>query len=150
MEDSPNPLHRFAKAVFNVIDAPVVFFREKIVEPNQQKYPWYHQKFRRVPTIDECYTDDIVCFVEANLQFERDKVVDDAILNILRCRYEECAMHHGLEDRGVCMPLRAIYEEASGAWFAKYGDLTATLNVQQAFMKQKTSHGLGTKTWSCW
>ncbi|KAI4496704.1 hypothetical protein M0804_000514 [Polistes exclamans] len=137
MENSPNALKRFANAVFNVIDAPVVFFREKIVEPNQQKYPWYHQKFRRVPTIDECYTDDIVCFVEANLQFERDKAVDDAILSILRSRYEECAMHHGLDDREICIPLRRIYEEASGAWFAKYGDLPPTLNVQQAFMKQK-------------
>lgn len=46
---------------------------EKVVQPNQQSYPWYHQKFRRVPTIDECYTDDVVCQFEANFQYKRDK-----------------------------------------------------------------------------
>lgn len=48
---------------------------ETIVEPNQQHYPWYHQKFRRVPTIDECYTDDPICLFEAQDQFKRDKYV---------------------------------------------------------------------------
>lgn len=46
---------------------------EKFVVPNQKKYPWYHQQYRRVPTIDECYTDDVVCYTEANCQFMRDK-----------------------------------------------------------------------------
>lgn len=48
-------------------------FSEKIVVPNQKDYVWYHQRFRRVPTIDECYTDDIICKHEAQLQFKRDK-----------------------------------------------------------------------------
>lgn len=47
------------------------------------------------------------------------RAVDDAILSILRSRYEECAMYHGQDDREICYPLRKIYEEASGAWFAK-------------------------------
>src|SRR5688500_6980500 len=34
---------------------------ERIVEPNRKDYNWYHQQFRRVPTIDECYIDDKVC-----------------------------------------------------------------------------------------
>lgn len=46
---------------------------EKLVAPNQKKYPWYHQQFRRVPTIDTCYENDMGCFFEANSQFERDK-----------------------------------------------------------------------------
>lgn len=49
------------------------FLTEKIVVPNQKKYPWYHQKFRRIPTIDECGELDIVCIVEAEHQFKRDK-----------------------------------------------------------------------------
>jgi NADH dehydrogenase (ubiquinone) 1 beta subcomplex subunit 10 len=48
-------------------------FSEKIVVPNQKDYAWYHQRYRRVPTIDECYTDDPVCQHEAQLQFKRDK-----------------------------------------------------------------------------
>lgn len=52
-----------------------IFFRlaEKVVEPNQKKYPWYHQQFRRVPTIDQCDSDDVVCDFEANTQFKRDR-----------------------------------------------------------------------------
>lgn len=49
------------------------FSLEKIVEPNRKVYPWYHQKFRRVPTIDECYTDDYVCIYEANVQYQKDR-----------------------------------------------------------------------------
>jgi NADH dehydrogenase (ubiquinone) 1 beta subcomplex subunit 10 len=44
------------------------------VEPNQKKYPWYHQQFRRVPTIDQCYADDVVCDFEATAQFKRDRL----------------------------------------------------------------------------
>jgi hypothetical protein len=38
----------------------------------------YHirRQYRRVPTIDECYVDDLVCRAEANLQFLRDKKVN--------------------------------------------------------------------------
>lgn len=48
---------------------------EKVVEPNQKKYPWYHRQYRRVPTIDQCYVDDVVCDFEANQQFKRDRLV---------------------------------------------------------------------------
>lgn len=44
-----------------------------MVAKNRPQYPWYHQQYRRVPTIDECYTDDVVCFIEANEQYKRDK-----------------------------------------------------------------------------
>merc|ERR1719461_1740896 len=41
-----------------------------MVEPFRQKEvaPWYHRRFQRVPTIDECHMDDIPCRTEANLQ----------------------------------------------------------------------------------
>ena len=28
-----------------------------------------------MPTIDQCYTDDVTCFYEANEQFKRDQLV---------------------------------------------------------------------------
>merc|ERR1719429_1027188 len=40
-----------------------------MVEPFRSKEvaPWYHRRFQRVPTIDECHMDDIPCRTEANL-----------------------------------------------------------------------------------
>lgn len=93
-----NLFRAFVNALAATVDAPVTWFRgtcfavcvllcklahslicflvaESVVVPNQKKYPWYHQQFRRVPTIDQCYTDDVVCDFEANSQFKRDRLV---------------------------------------------------------------------------
>nr|AIX97483.1 mitochondrial NADH dehydrogenase (ubiquinone) 1 beta subcomplex 10 [Ceratosolen solmsi]AIX97513.1 PDSW subunit [Ceratosolen solmsi] len=125
-------------SLYYVLDAPVTFFREKIIEPNQKKYPYYHQKFRRVPTIDECYTDDYVCRYEANQQFLRDKDVENEILSILRQRYEHCN-NEDPNQRGEekCESMYEYYKDAAAAWFAKYGDLGPKPHVVHAFMKQK-------------
>uniref|UniRef100_A0A481SX02 NADH dehydrogenase [ubiquinone] 1 beta subcomplex subunit 10 n=1 Tax=Orthoderella ornata TaxID=444751 RepID=A0A481SX02_9NEOP len=140
MDDTPSPrnaINRFVQAVSNTVQAPVIWFREKVVEPNRTPYPWYHQKFRRVPTIDECYTDDPVCYYEAQLQFKRDKLVDNEILNILRMRFEDCVMYEAPDHVRKCRPLLEEYEKASENWFIKYGDLGAYGNVIDAYMKQK-------------
>ncbi|XP_063240701.1 NADH dehydrogenase [ubiquinone] 1 beta subcomplex subunit 10 [Bacillus rossius redtenbacheri] len=137
MSEGRNPLERFFNTVYNVIDTPVTFFKEKIVEPNQQKYNWYHQKFRRVPTIDECYTDDVVCYTEANEQFKRDKMVESAILNIVRQRFEDCVMYEKPDHKVKCQPLYDQYNEAAENWFIKYGDLGFYGTVISAYMKQK-------------
>lgn len=92
---------------------------ESVVEPNQQKYPWYHEKFRRVPSIDTCYTDDFVCIFEANDQFKRDKLVDSEIVNILRKRFEDCILYEAPDHLVKCKPLLDTYEKASENWFTK-------------------------------
>ncbi|KOC67229.1 NADH dehydrogenase [ubiquinone] 1 beta subcomplex subunit 10 [Habropoda laboriosa] len=137
MDRKDNAFVQFMETVLYVLDAPVEFFREKIVTPNQKKYPWYHQKFRRVPTIDECYELDVLCYAEAQSQYQRDKMVEDEILSILRQRYEDCAWYYGEDKDAYCAELYKHYEIASGAWFAKYGDMGAHANVREAFMKQK-------------
>ncbi|PSN57170.1 NADH dehydrogenase [ubiquinone] 1 beta subcomplex subunit 10 [Blattella germanica] len=121
-EDTPkarNALNGFVNAVYNTLESPVVWFREKIVVPNQTDYPWYHQKFRRVPTIDECYTDDPVCIMEAQLQFKRDKSVDNEILSILRKRFEDCVLYESPDHNTKCKPLLDQYNEATENWFIK-------------------------------
>ena len=35
----------------------------------------FFRSLRRVPTIDECYVDDVICREEANAQFLRDRKV---------------------------------------------------------------------------
>ncbi|RWS00183.1 NADH dehydrogenase-like protein [Dinothrombium tinctorium] len=129
---------KFVSKLVALFDVPATWFREKIVEPNRKKdFVYYHQKFRRVPTIDECYTDDMACIWEANEQFNRDRKVDANILRILRTRYMECLFYHGLTQGEKCEPLRKDYKEAELNWFIKYGDLGPVCSVIDAYMKQK-------------
>ncbi|XP_046991510.1 NADH dehydrogenase [ubiquinone] 1 beta subcomplex subunit 10 [Schistocerca americana] len=140
MGDNPpgrNPMQRFANAVSSVVEGPVIWFREKVVEPNRPTYYWYHRKMRRVPTIDECYTDDAVCYLEANAQFKRDKMVESEILSILRQRYEDCVHYETPDHVPKCKLLLDQYNKAAENWFIKYGDLGFVGDVRDAFMKQK-------------
>ncbi|KAI4457154.1 nadh-ubiquinone oxidoreductase pdsw subunit [Holotrichia oblita] len=135
--EARNVVERFFNSVRRMLEGPVVWVRESIVEPNQQHYPWYHQKFRRVPTIDECYVDDPVCYYEANCQYKRDRQVDTEILTILRTRFEECHMYEAPDHFERCKEIKRQYDEATANWFTKYGDLGAYHNVRSAYMKQK-------------
>ncbi|KAJ6648784.1 NADH dehydrogenase [ubiquinone] 1 beta subcomplex subunit 10 [Pseudolycoriella hygida] len=110
---------------------------ETIVEPNQQHYPWYHEELRRVPTIDQCYTDDVACHFEANQQFRRDKMVENEILSILRQRFEDCVLYESPDHFTKCKPVLDTYEHAVDNWFTKYGDLGGYGNAKSAYMKQK-------------
>lgn len=92
---------------------------ETIVVPNQQHYPWYHEKLRRVPTIDQCYTDDVVCREEATLQFKRDKKVDSEILVILRSRFDDCVAYENPDQLKKCTPLWEYYKRAEENWFSR-------------------------------
>ncbi|CAD0199187.1 unnamed protein product [Chrysodeixis includens] len=132
-----NVFRAFMSAVYKTIDAPVTLFREKVVLPNQKKYPWYHQKFRRVPTIDQCFDGDVLCDFEANAQFKRDRAVDSEILGILRQRYEDCMIYENPDHATACKPLWEIYKDSEEAWFIKYGDLGAYGDARKAYMKQK-------------
>ncbi|KAF4532235.1 hypothetical protein B566_EDAN004321 [Ephemera danica] len=128
-----NPLERFATAVYSMVDAPTTWIRDRVVVPNRPNYNWYHRKYPRVPTIDECYTDDVVCRFEANMQFKRD----NEILNILRLRFEDCVLYENPDHNKKCKPLLEQYQKATENWFIKYGDLGAYGDVRDAYMKQK-------------
>lgn len=111
--------NRNALQLVYFINAPCVNPTESIVEPNQQKQNWYHQRFRRVPTIDQCYTDDAVCRFEADQQFRRDRMVDNEIVNILRQRFEDCTLYEAPDHMVKCRPLMDQYEKATENWFIK-------------------------------
>ena len=135
--EHPNIIQKIVNIWFRMFDGPATFVREKIVEPNQKCYPWYHQKFRRVPTIDQCYTDDPICFFEADMQYRRDRSVDNEILSILRQRFEDCVIYETPDHSEKCKHLLKQYEEGAENWFTKYGDLGAYHDVKAAYMKQK-------------
>uniref|UniRef100_A0A6M2E4H1 NADH dehydrogenase [ubiquinone] 1 beta subcomplex subunit 10 n=1 Tax=Amblyomma tuberculatum TaxID=48802 RepID=A0A6M2E4H1_9ACAR len=126
----------FLLGLYGLFDTPVTWVRENIVVPNRADYNWYHRKFRRVPTIDECYTDDMMCKFEANEQYKRDREVDTKIVNLLSRRRDDCLIYEmGNEEK--CQPVIDQYKEAELNWFIKYGDLGPHSNVVAAFMKQK-------------
>ncbi|XP_050734823.1 NADH dehydrogenase [ubiquinone] 1 beta subcomplex subunit 10-like [Eriocheir sinensis] len=132
-----NAFAQFTEAVNNAFDRPTTWFRENVVSKNRPQYPWYHQQYRRVPTIDECYTDDIVCFIEANEQYKRDKQVESEILSIMRQRQEDCIVYEREDHRVKCATIMEEYNKAAENWFIKYGDLGVYGTVKDAYMKQK-------------
>lgn len=107
----------------------ILLCAESIVEPNQQKSNWYHQRFRRVPTIDECYTDDAVCRFEADQQFRRDRMVDNEVLNILRQRFEDCMIYEAPDHIAKCTPLMETYQKAAENWFTKCKLRITSINI---------------------
>jgi len=138
-EENRTPFERGFAKLFSVLDGPVTAFREKFVEPNQSKNKqyYYHRRYRRVPTIDECLVNDSVCIYEANEQYRRDRHVDDEILAILRQRRLECEHYHGHDAGKYCKKVTDDYLQSEANWFAKYGDLGGKVDVRNAYMKQK-------------
>lgn len=97
-----------------------LFVLENIVLPNRQGNVYYHRKFLRVPTVDECYVDDVLCAFEANQQWKRDRKVETMILHILKRRWNACVTYYEKSaDFTKCEPLLKAYEDAENAWFIK-------------------------------
>ena len=62
IEEDVNSNYVVFRALDTMFKQPVQWFRKTVVEPSRgESYSWYHREFRRVPTIDECYMDDIPC-----------------------------------------------------------------------------------------
>jgi len=63
-------------SLFRAIDRPVTWFRDSVVVPLQakNKEKWYHRQYKRVPTVDQCEEEDVVCMFEAEQQYLRDKI----------------------------------------------------------------------------
>lgn len=70
-----NAMERARKRMFHIVDTPVTWLKETVINPIQQrnKQVYYHQKYPRVPTIDECEEGDLPCYMEAEYQMRRDR-----------------------------------------------------------------------------
>jgi len=124
------------------------WFRENIVKPNQKESAWYHRQYRRVPTIDECYTHDHMCIFEADEQMARDRKVEANICMIIANRLKHCYAHYvdirlGDGKRPLapeddpCLELRDEYLRTHLNFYIKYGDLKANASAESVLMKQK-------------
>ena len=46
----------------SIVFGPVYWLRKNVVDPlKTEPYPWYHRRFNRVPGIEDCYIEDVVC-----------------------------------------------------------------------------------------
>jgi NADH dehydrogenase (ubiquinone) 1 beta subcomplex subunit 10 len=127
-----------------VFVTPVVWFHENVVEKFRgAEYPYYHRRYRRVPTIDECYFHDHACQYEAEKQLMRDKVVETQLINLLRERSEDCMYYETYLPKEVhdpttkCGELKRDYEIAQANFYIKYGDMKFPATAQNVLMKQK-------------
>jgi len=146
----------FVKLGYTVLVEPTVWIRKNIIEKNRgEAEPFYHRRYRRVPTIDECYVDDVICRTEAQEQFMRDKKVESMMLNLLRSRLEDCLFYEkgtgpaiwggtkiptidvSDDSQHKCKKILDTFEKATENYFVKYGELGTWPRVENAFMKQK-------------
>jgi len=140
--ETSNKVFRTLLKFGNIIDGPVTMIKENIVDPirSLREQPvYYHRKFRRVPTLDECQVSPgDVCWFEANEQLKRDKMVDERIVHILRQRMLECQFYHGNVDAPEnCAKVVADYEDTATNYFIKYGDTGPQVDCREIYMKQK-------------
>ncbi|XP_077980567.1 NADH dehydrogenase [ubiquinone] 1 beta subcomplex subunit 10-like [Glandiceps talaboti] len=134
----PDLVESVLKIFYYTVDAPVTWFRDKI-ETQQKKRPYYyyHEQFRRVPTVDQCNVNDIACIFEADVQWQRDRRVDQEITKILRKRMEDCWVIEGESAIQKCKPVVEQYDREAGHYHTKYGDLGAFGSARKCLMKQK-------------
>ncbi|XP_040574180.1 NADH dehydrogenase [ubiquinone] 1 beta subcomplex subunit 10 [Lepeophtheirus salmonis] len=137
-------LDHFLDSLSQVVTGPVVWFHDKVATPYRKNYPWYHRQYRRVPGIENCYTDDWVCREEANAQFRRDKLVEKYIVQLLASRFETCSIEEGFEGKKAktdpnakCHDLWKNWCNANLNFYIKYGDMKHNFKAEEALMKQK-------------
>uniref|UniRef100_A0A8D0DTZ5 NADH dehydrogenase [ubiquinone] 1 beta subcomplex subunit 10 n=1 Tax=Salvator merianae TaxID=96440 RepID=A0A8D0DTZ5_SALMN len=133
-----NPLDVVQKIFNYTVDAPVTALREW-VERNRAKHKtyYYHQVFRRVPDYTECLEEDYLCFFEAEVQWKRDKKVDEEIVKIMQQRLRTCKIEEGENFEEKCQPQLEQLKAATKAYQDRYGDLGAYGNARTCLMKQK-------------
>ncbi|KAJ8037828.1 NADH dehydrogenase [ubiquinone] 1 beta subcomplex subunit 10 [Holothuria leucospilota] len=127
------------KLIYYTIDGPVTAIRG-FVERQQSKHEpfyYYHRRYRRVPGIEDCPVDDQVCIFEADMQFARDRKVEQQIIQILRTELNTCYDREGVNAHQVCKKELADFEEASDNYETKYGDLGYTKSAYRCLLKQK-------------
>eukprot|EP00088_Acartia_fossae_P026171 TRINITY_DN2697_c0_g1_i1.p1 TRINITY_DN2697_c0_g1~~TRINITY_DN2697_c0_g1_i1.p1 ORF type:complete len:193 (-),score=25.48 TRINITY_DN2697_c0_g1_i1:171-749(-) len=141
---------------YNIFAAPAIWFNKKLEAIRGEPQAFYHRRYPRVPTIDECYRDDVVCRFEANQQFMRDKLVEGQMIDILRQRFNECVFYEKGSGMSAYVPLhegapvdvspgsthqcRAVleaFEKANENFFIKYGELGKFPTAEQCYLKQK-------------
>lgn len=134
----PNPALILTKLFMYAVDWPVTTVKEtaeRIQSKNRAKY--YHQKFRRVPDLTDCYEGDYLCYYEAEMQWRRDYKVDQEIVKIVQERMRACQQREGHSFPENCAKEVKQFEQTTKAFQSRYGDLGAYASSRRCLMKQK-------------
>ncbi|XP_060116605.1 NADH dehydrogenase [ubiquinone] 1 beta subcomplex subunit 10 [Heteronotia binoei] len=134
----PNPIDLIEKIFTYTVDAPVTAWRNFMERQHaKRKFYYYHREFRRVPDLTECLEDDYVCFFEAEMQWDRDKKVDEEIVKIVQERLGACTMQEGSSHIQKCAREMQQLKDVTKAYQTKYGDIGYHGNARTCLMKQK-------------
>ncbi len=60
-DDQQTSLTKTLGALGRIITGPADWIYSVVGKTRGEDYPWYHRRYRRVPTIDECYVHDDAC-----------------------------------------------------------------------------------------
>jgi len=137
------PVKKIALGVMNsgwldLIAIPVDYFKQQVIPRlRSPEYPYYHRKYKRVATVDECKSDDHMCIYEADKQYMRDRHVDIHILDILRRKEKECKYYWKPDHEFKCDAEITARIEAERNWEIKHGDQGINAGALNAFYKQK-------------
>lgn len=142
-QKSPSSRHAFS-ILHSMFIKPATWFHDNVLSKTRtgEEYPYYHRRYRRVPTIDECYYNDMACIYEANVQMQRDKMVEEQLVDLLQQRAADCMWYEAYNKeidnpKSKCGELKRDYEEAQMNLYIKYGDLRWPTDAQAVLMKQK-------------
>lgn len=133
-----NPFYYFGKLTYYMWDYPSDIlhnFFESVRVKKPRRY--YHQKFRRVPNIWECDTQDTMCIYEAESQFRRDLKVDHEIVRIIDHRLTHCLTTEMQNNKFRCKDIEELSHKVKYAFHVKYGDIGKTINARSTLNKQK-------------
>ncbi|CAB4068959.1 NDUFB10 [Lepeophtheirus salmonis] len=123
-------LDHFLDSLSQVVTGPVVWFHDKVATPYRKNYPWYHRQYRRVPGIENCYTDDWVFYWQVDLRL--------ALL-----RKVSRGKKAKTDPNAKCHDLWKNWCNANLNFYIKYGDMKHNFKAEEALMKQKTSYDMG-------
>ncbi|XP_071813426.1 NADH dehydrogenase [ubiquinone] 1 beta subcomplex subunit 10-like [Apostichopus japonicus] len=127
------------KLVYYTVDGPVTAIRGFIERQHEKREPfyYYHRRYRRVPGVEDCLEGDHVCIYEADMQFKRDRKVEQQIINLLREELNVCFRTEGVNAHQLCKKELEDFEQASDNYETKYGELGYASTSFRCLMKQK-------------
>ncbi|XP_068606162.1 NADH dehydrogenase [ubiquinone] 1 beta subcomplex subunit 10 [Brachionichthys hirsutus] len=134
----PNPAVILSKLFYYAVDVPVTAFRDAVESVrSKDKTAYYHQKYRRVPDLTECFLGDYMCYFEAEMQWKRDFKVDREIVQLIQERLGNCRQREGENHEQSCVKEMQLFEEVSKNFMSRYGDLGMYASARKCLMKQK-------------